>query len=146
MQKKTFVIVGLLIAALLVAVPVWAYNNSGNPQKSERKVPDELVGAKELFQTNCGACHTLYAAGTDGNFGPDLDDKLAPNGPPSGENAEQQINGVKQLVQAAIEFGVPPVNVDQPATQPPTRMPAGILGGAQAEEVADFVARVAGQG
>jgi len=59
---------------------------------------------------------------------------------------EQQINGVKQLVQAAIEFGVPPVNVDQPATQPPTRMPAGILGGAQAEEVADFVARVAGQG
>lgn len=146
MRKKTFVIVGLLIAALLIAVPVWAFNKSGNPQTSERKVPDELLGAKQLFETNCGACHALYAAGTDGNFGPDLDKQLAPNGPPSGEGAEKQIDGIRQLVKTAIEFGVPPVNVDQPSTQPPTRMPAGILGGEQAEEVADFVARVAGQG
>lgn len=146
MRKKTFVIVGLLIAALLVAVPVWAFYDSGDPQTSERKVADSDKEAKELFQTNCGACHTLYAAGTDGNFGPNLDEKLAPNGPPSGDGAEKQIDGVSQLVQAAIEYGVPPVNVDQPSTQPATRMPAGILGGAQAEEVADFVARVAGQG
>ena len=146
MQKKTFVIVGLLIAALLVAVPVWAYNNSGNPQKSERKVPDELVGAKELFQTNCGACHALYAAGTDGNFGPDLDEQLAPNGPPSGDDAESQIDATRKLVITAIEQGVPPVTADPPSTPPPTRMPAGILGGEQAKEVADFVARVAGQG
>jgi len=146
MRKKTFVIVGLLIAALLIAVPVWAFNKSGDPQTSERQVPDELVGAKELFQTNCGACHALYAAGTDGNFGPNLDKKLAPGGPPSGDDAEKQIDGITQLVQTAIEFGVPPVNVDQPSSQPATRMPAGILGGEQAEEVADFVARVAGQG
>lgn len=146
MRKKTFVIVGLLIAALLVAVPLWAFDSSGDPQTSERKVPDHLVKAKELFQTNCGACHTLYAAGTDGNFGPNLDDKLAPSGPPSGDDAEKQIDGISQLVKSAIEYGVPPVNVDQPSSQPPTRMPAGILGGAQAEEVADFVARVAGQG
>lgn len=146
MRKKTFVIVGLLIAALLVAVPVFAFNNSGDPQNSERKVPENLLGAKELFQTNCGACHTLYAAGTDGNFGPNLDEQLAPDGPPSGDDAEKQIDGISQLVQAAIEYGVPPVNVDQPATQPATRMPAGILGGEQAEEVAEFVARVAGRG
>lgn len=146
MSKKTFVIVGLLIAALVLAVPVWAYYNSGDPQTSERKVPDELVSAKELFQTNCGACHTLYAAGTDGNFGPDLDEKLAPNGPPSGDGAEKQIDGIRQLVLSAIEYGVPPVNVDQPETQPSTRMPAGILDGEQAEQVANFVSRVAGQG
>jgi mono/diheme cytochrome c family protein len=143
MRKRTFVIVGLLIAVLAVAVPVWAFRDSGDPQTSERKVPDNLVQAKQLFQTNCGACHTLYAAGTDGNFGPDLDEKLAPSGMATDET---QIEGIKSLVLNAIEFGVPPVNVEQPETQPPTRMPAGILGGAQAEEVADFVARVAGQG
>lgn len=143
MRKKTFVIVGLLIAVLVVAVPVWAFRDSGDPQTSERKVADNMVGAKELFQTNCGACHTLYAGGTDGNFGPNLDEKLAANGPATDET---QIEGIRQLVLTAIEHGVPPVNVDQPDTQPPTRMPAGILGGAQAEEVADFVARVAGQG
>lgn len=143
MRKKTFVIIGLLIAVLAVAVPVWAFRDSGDPQTSERKVPDNLVAAKQLFQTNCGACHTLYAAGTDGNFGPDLDEKLAPSGMAT---EESQIEGIKSLVQNAIESGVPPVNVEQPESQPPTRMPAGILGGAQAEEVADFVARVAGQG
>lgn len=146
MRKRTFVIAGLLIAALVVAVPFWAFKASGDPQTSERQVPSHLVNAKELFQTNCGACHALYAAGTDGNFGPDLDKQLAPGGLPQGDNAEQQIDGIRQLVMVAIEQGVPPVSVDQPATQPPTRMPAGILGGAQAEEVADFVARVAGQG
>ncbi len=146
MSKKTFVIVGILIAALAVAVPLWAYDNSGDPQKSSRAVPKDLEASKVLFKDNCGACHTLYAAGTDGNFGPDLDEKLASNGPPSGDGAEKQIDGIKQLVQNAIENGVPAVNVDQPATQPPTRMPAGILGGAQAEQVAEFVARVAGQG
>lgn len=145
MRKKTFIIFGLLIAALAIAVPFWAFKSSGDPQTSERKVPEELLHAKELFQVNCGTCHRLYAAGTDGNFGPNLDRKLAPNGPPQGENAEQQIEGIASLVKMAIEQGVPPVTADQ-ENQPPTRMPAGILGEAQAEEVADFVARVAGQG
>lgn len=146
MHKKTFIILGTIIAALVVAVPLWAFEDSGDPQAGERAVPDGLVGAKDLFQTNCGACHALYAAGTDGNFGPDLDERLAPEGPPSGEGAEDQIASIQTLTENAIEFGVPPVNADQPEEQPPTRMPAGILGGQQAEEVAEFVARVAGQG
>ena len=29
---------------------------------------------KEVFTANCGACHTLQAAGTSGEVGPDLDD------------------------------------------------------------------------
>ena len=31
--------------------------------------------------TNCGSCHTLYKAGTDGVVGPDLDERLAPPSP-----------------------------------------------------------------
>ena len=146
MSRKTLVIVGVLIVALVAAVPLWAFDDSGDPQTSERAVPADLVNAKQLFQVNCGACHALYAAGTDGNFGPDLDDQLAPNGPPSGDNAEQQIDGIRQLVLSAIEQGVPAVDAQPSSSPPPTRMPAGILGGQQAEEVAEFVARVAGQG
>lgn len=146
MRKSTFIIVGILVAALVVAVPLWAFGAEGDPQSGPREVPDELVEAKESFQINCGACHALYAAGTDGNFGPDLDERLAPNGPPSGEGAEDQIASTAALVENAIEYGVPPVNTDLPEEQPPTRMPAGILNGQQTEEVAEFVARVAGQG
>ena len=31
--------------------------------------------------TNCGSCHTLYKAGTDGVVGPNLDELLAPPSP-----------------------------------------------------------------
>lgn len=139
MRKKTFVIVGLLIAVLVVAVPVWAFRDSGDPQTSERKVADNMVGAKELFQTNCGACHTLYAAETDGNFGPDLDQLLAPTGPPTGKDAEATVAERKDMVLRTIEEGAD-------STTTIGRMPGGIIDGEQAEEVAEFVARTAGEG
>lgn len=37
--------------------------------------------APEFFATNCGACHTLQAAGTTGTIGPDLDDVLPGQSP-----------------------------------------------------------------
>ncbi|CAB4930802.1 unannotated protein [freshwater metagenome] len=35
------------------------------------------IDAKSIFTTNCGSCHTLKAAGTNGNIGPNLDTSLA---------------------------------------------------------------------
>jgi cytochrome c6 len=32
------------------------------------------AAGKKVFETNCGSCHTLAAAGTNGNVGPNLDD------------------------------------------------------------------------
>ena len=104
----------------------------------QQKVPANLKAGQLLFQTNCGTCHTLYAAGTDGNFAPNLDILLAPSGPPSGPTAQQTIAATRARVLNAIEHGV------DSAT--PGRMPAGILDGQQAREVANFVAHVAGQG
>lgn len=138
MSKKTIVIFGSLLVALAVLIPLWAFSADGDPQGGERKIPEGLEGAKTLFDVNCGTCHTLYAAGTDGNFGPDLDVTLAPAGPPSGDTAEATIKATKTRVLNAIENGVDGTT--------PGRMPAGILAGQQADEVADFVARVAGQG
>jgi mono/diheme cytochrome c family protein len=91
-----------------------------------------------MFETNCGNCHALYAAGTDGNFAPDLDVLLAEQGVPTGEGAADTIEATKGRVLNAIENGVDSTE--------PGRMPGGILSGQQAEEVAEFVAQTAGRG
>ena len=74
MSKRPFVIFGIFAAICLVVLPFWALAEEGSSDAS----PEGSVSAAdqqglELFQINCGACHTLAAAGTDGVVGPDLD-------------------------------------------------------------------------
>lgn len=138
MSKKTFVIFGLLVVFLAVLIPWLAFRSDGDAANAE-PVPGDLKGGQTLFQTNCGTCHTLYAAGTDGNFAPNLDELLAPSGPPEGPEAAQTIKATEGRVLNAIEEGV-----DSSTTT--GRMPAGILDGEQAKEVAEFVAATAGEG
>lgn len=138
MSKKTFVVFGLLVVVLAVVIPWLAFRADGD-SAPEASVPAGLEPAKALFQNNCGNCHTLYAAETDGNFGPDLDELLAPAGPPEGADAEKTVESTDGRVLKAVEEGVDGSTVSG-------RMPAGILNGEQAEEVAEFVARTAGEG
>ncbi len=138
MRKRTFVIFGVLLAFLAVLIPLWAFSVDGSDEAGERSVSADLEEGKELFETNCGNCHVLYVAGTAGNFGPNLDDQLAPTGPPTGDAAQDAIDGTTERVLAAIENGF--------QGNDRGRMPAGILSGEQAEEVARFVATVAGRG
>jgi mono/diheme cytochrome c family protein len=139
MSKRPFVIFGLAVAVLAVLIPFLAFRSNGDPETGvEKDVPASLETGKTLFETNCGTCHTLYAAGTDGNFGPNLDLLLAPSGAPSGDTAQQTIKATKGRVLNAIENGVDSTT--------PGRMPAGILAGQQAQEVSEFVATVAGEG
>jgi len=135
MNKKPFVIFGLVLVLLAVAIPFWAFHRDGDPAKNQG-IPPENTPGKELFQTNCGNCHTLYAAGTNGDFGPNLDQKLAPAGPPADAQA---VDGIKEQVMAALENGA-----DSPDV--PGRMPPGIVTGTVAEEIANFVAHYAGEG
>jgi mono/diheme cytochrome c family protein len=139
MSKRTFIVFGLLVVFLAVLIPWLAFRSDGDATRGAQKVPDDLEAAQTLFQINCGTCHTLYAAGTDGNYGPDLDVLLAPAGPPEGETAESTIAQLEVRVLNAIEEGV-----DSSTTL--GRMPGGILNEQQAEEVAEFVARTAGEG
>jgi len=134
MSKRTFVIFGILAVCLVVLIPLWAFFADADENSGDRAVPSDLQVGKQLFDTNCGACHALYAAGTDGNFGPNLDELLAPTGPPIDKSA---VDATKQRVLNAIEAGV-----DSSTTG---RMPGGILGGEQAEQVADFVSQEAGK-
>ena len=71
--------------------------------RGAQKVPSDLKEGQALFQTNCGTCHTLYAAGTDGNFAPNLDELLAPSGPPTGEGAGATIKATKERVLNAVK-------------------------------------------
>lgn len=123
MSKKTFVLFGIFAVAFGLLLPYWAISKEGEESASPEKVAASDEEAKELFQTNCGACHTLARGGTDGIVGPDLDVVLGGGDP--GTNQDR--------VLIAIENGIK------------GRMPAGILQGEDAELVANFVARVAGQ-
>lgn len=138
MSKKTFIVFGLVVVVLAAVIPWLAFRSDGDSANAE-PVPGDLKAGQSLFETNCGTCHTFYAAGTDGNFGPDLDELLAPAGPPEGPNAKQTIEATEGRVLNAIENGV-----DSSTT--PGRMPGGIVNGQQAKEIAAFVATTAGEG
>lgn len=135
MSKRTFIVFGLLILVLAVAIPWLAFRSKGDAGTGDQEVAAHLKSGQDLFQTNCGTCHTLYAAGTDGNYGPDLDELLAPSGPATGE----AIGQTEGRVLNAVEKGVD-------STTTPGRMPGGILNEEQSKEVAEFVATTAGEG
>jgi mono/diheme cytochrome c family protein len=139
MSKRTFIWFGILVLVLAVGIPWLIFHNRGDGADGQQKVASDLKGGQELFETNCGTCHTLYAAGTDGNYAPDLDELLAPNGPPSGPEAAATIKSTEGRVLNAVENGVN-------TSTTPGRMPAGILNQQQAKEVAEFVANTAGEG
>jgi mono/diheme cytochrome c family protein len=128
-KRSTFVIFGLVVLLLGVGIPAWAITHEGSESASPEEVASNLQEGKDLFVTNCGACHTLAKAGTDGVIGPNLDDLLAPPSatPPAA-------NTIKPRVLSAINSGVG------------GRMPKGVVSGQQADQVANFVAQVAGQG
>jgi mono/diheme cytochrome c family protein len=136
MSKRTFIAFGLLILVLAVVIPWLAFRSKGDAEAGPQEVPASLKSGQSLFQTNCGTCHTLYAAGTDGNYGPDLDELLAPTGPAEGD--KEAIEQIEGRVLNAVENGVNGTT--------PGRMPGGILNKEQAKEVAQFVAVTAGRG
>jgi mono/diheme cytochrome c family protein len=139
MSKRTFIAFGLLVIVLAVAIPWLVFRDKGDAEAGAQEVPANLKEGQSLFQTNCGTCHTLYAAGTDGNYGPNLDELLAPTGAPTGKEGAQEIEQIRKRVELAVEKGVD-------TTTQPGRMPAAILNEEQTKEVAEFVAHTAGEG
>jgi mono/diheme cytochrome c family protein len=139
MKKSTFITFGVLVFVLAVVIPWLAFRGSGDANTGAEKVASNLKEGQALFETNCGTCHRLYSAGTDGDYGPDLDELLAPTGPPEpGPAGEKTIKATTERVINAEKNGVD--------SNTPGRMPAAILNAAQQKEVAEFVATVAGNG
>ena len=93
----------------------------------------DRIRGKELFVQGCGSCHALADAGTTGNIGPNLDFAFV----------QSRIDGlgestIQQVVRGQIAYPV----VDPPTEAP--GMPADIFTGQDAEDVASYVASVAG--
>jgi mono/diheme cytochrome c family protein len=123
MSKRPFVIFGIVAIICLVVLPFWALAKQGSSDASpEGSVPAGDRQGLELFQINCGACHTLAAAGTDGLVGPNLDERFG-----TGSKSSLQ-KSTYTTVLTTIQNGLG------------GRMPKGILRGAQARAVAKFVA------
>ena len=135
MSNRPFLIFGALVA-VVAAIAYLAFAKEGSDEAVAVPVESADRAAMEIFATNCGACHTLAAAGTDGVVGPNLDQILPTSAP--GGTADQEANlaayeGVYGRVLNAVECGLE------------GRMPAGILQGSDAQQVSGFVGAYAGQ-
>ncbi|MBX5470029.1 MAG: c-type cytochrome [Thermoleophilaceae bacterium] len=115
-------LVALASAALVVAVTVGCGSRDSGP---------DLVNGKRLFVTTgtCGSCHTLARAGTKGTQGPNLDDAFS----------TARRNG---LGADTIE-GVVRGQIDHPRRG--SIMPAKLVKGDDARDVAAYVAYAAGR-
>jgi mono/diheme cytochrome c family protein len=88
-----------------------------------------LVQGKVLFSKTCGSCHTLSHASTSGTTGPNLDDAFR----------QDRADGLKSAsVQGLVDYWI-----KFPNTQ--GVMPAMLYSGQKAQDVAAYVAAVAGK-
>ncbi len=89
---------------------------------------------KTLFAQNCASCHVLADAGSTGKVGPNLDDAFARARKDGMTEAT-----VRQVVRGQIAYPI-----TNPVTGSPG-MPADIVTGQDANDVAAYVAAVAGR-
>ena len=107
-------VLGVLVPALVIAS---ARNNDKAPGGVKLTAADEH--GRDVFAQRCSTCHTLRAANAVGKVGPNLD----------------QLRPPKPLVLDAIAKG---------RARGQGQMPAGLVDGEDAQDVATFVAKVAG--
>jgi mono/diheme cytochrome c family protein len=130
---------GLAAAALLAA----GCGTGG--VASAGQAPDTQSG-EQLFKQSCGSCHTLQAAGTVGTIGPNLDDAFA-----ASRQEGFSDNSIENVVLDQIRLGsgsLATYTTVKHGTgyKPQTEMPANIVKGQDAVNVAAYVASVAGTG
>ena len=83
---------------------------------------------KQLFNQKCAGCHTLADAGAQGKVGPSLDDAFAPD-----RKQGFKDSSIRDLVLDQIRFAQ-------------GKMPPMLVKGQDAQDVAGYVAAVAGTG
>ena len=122
-------VVGLGVGAV-VAVLLAAGCGTGGRASSHA----DASNGQKLFTGTCGACHTLAAAGTSGTIGPNLDDAFR------GDRAQHfKQSTIQNVVLDMIRLGSGPVAGS-------ASMPAHLFSGENAQDVAAYVASVAGLG
>jgi mono/diheme cytochrome c family protein len=134
-RKAVGVILAVIYVGFGVGVPLAFL--TGNHANASNQIGGTKLTAQEkhgrtLFGQACGTCHTLAAASAVGKVGPNLD----------------QLKPPRSLVLNTVNNGClqnPPANSPL-ACLGQGNMPAQILAGRDAQDVAAFVAKVAGHG
>lgn len=116
------------LLAVLAALAIAALAASGCGTNSA----DEERG-RVLFVQKCGVCHAMAQAGTTAQIGPDLDHAFA-----AARSAGEDGDTIEGVVAAQIEFPRPSTS------NPAASMPADIVTGQDAQDVAAYVAMYAG--
>ncbi len=125
----------VLYVAFGIALPVVfliGNHDNANGQVGGNRLTPAMKHGRLLFGEHCGVCHTLTAANAIGKVGPNLD-VLKPS---------------ESLVLHTIQYGCvpnPPPGDNTQGCLGQGVMPAVILQGQQAQDVAKFVAQVAGR-
>jgi mono/diheme cytochrome c family protein len=125
---------GLVAAALLAA-------GCGAGGVASAGGPPDTQNGQQLFTQTCAACHTLAAAGTKGTIGPNLDNAFVfdrKQGYPD--------SSIENLVLDQIRLGSGSIATytTHKKFTPQTQMPANLVTGQDAIDVAAYVASVAG--
>ena len=123
----------VIYIAFGVAIPVLIQlgnRANANAQVGGIRLTQAEKRGRELFGQHCALCHTLAAANAAGKVGPNLD----------------VIQPTEQLVLHTILYGClqNPPSGSQEACLGEGTMPADVLQGVDATDVAQFVAKVAG--
>lgn len=123
-RRVTAVALLAVVIGIGLAVPVAIAVTNGNHHAKRAPGGVDLTASeasgRTLFARNCSTCHTLRAANGVGRVGPNLDQLRPPKG----------------LVLNAIKLG---------RARGQGQMPAQLLDGQDAEDVANFVAASAGR-
>ena len=121
-RRTVALLAGISVLVFAIAIPLAVGLSADDNQAQAGSV--QLTAAQREGRTSfyraCGQCHTLAAANAVGRVGPDLDVLRPP----------------KRLVLDAIDKG---------RARGQGQMPAQVVEGREAENVADFVARTAGR-
>jgi len=112
------------LAALAVALAAAGCGGTGNAAPGSA----DLANGKQLFVSSCGVCHTMSEAKTHGTVGPNLDfayvgDRV------QGMKATSFESMVREQIASPDPYGA---------------MPANVVKGSDAQDVAAYVASVAG--
>jgi mono/diheme cytochrome c family protein len=135
-QRAVMAVVAIVFAfGLIVPALVLAFNGAN---KASVAVGGVHLNAEEqhgrvLFSESCAVCHTLAAARSAGQIGPNLDVRVGED--IGGKTPAEHKALAKGLVLDAIEKG---------RARGLGQMPALLYQGKDAEAIADFVAAVAG--
>jgi mono/diheme cytochrome c family protein len=123
-RRAVGVAAGLVIIVIGVAVPALVLANNSDNQAEKAPGGVTLTASQErgrtIFARECATCHTLRAANSVGRVGPNLD----------------QLHPPKALILDAIAKG---------RARGQGQMPTGLVDGQDAQDVASFVAAVAGR-